>query len=206
MSSEIERKYLWVSRHDLRGRAEELGGVPQGGPHFESNRLYDDAAGSLFADGRLLRLRTREWKDKSDARLTFKKPLPPVMVSGRPVKCRDEVEIGVDDPKGMERILHELGYRETGGYEKVRESYVLDGAHLDMDELPFGNVVEIEADPAAMAELEKALGLDKCPTSAKSYYELFMEWLAVKGRKPEKLCVFDEETRRKLRLSLGLQS
>ena len=97
MSSEIERKYLWVTRDALRGRVEALGGIPQGGAHFESNRLYDDTEGSLTRTDRLLRLRTREWPEKSDCRLTFKSPLPPVIVGGRPVKCRDEVEIGVDD-------------------------------------------------------------------------------------------------------------
>ena len=61
-------------------------------------------------------------------------------------------------------------------------------------------------DETSIAELEKALGLDKCPTSAKSYYELFLEWLAERGRKAESLCVFDEETRGKLRQSLGLNS
>lgn len=49
MSSEIERKYLWVTRDALRGRVEALGGIPQGGAHFESNRLYDDTEGSLPA-------------------------------------------------------------------------------------------------------------------------------------------------------------
>lgn len=116
------------------------------------------------------------------------------------------MEIGVDDPDGMARILGLLGYRVIGGYEKIRESYLIGGAHIDMDELPFGSVVEIEAGPERIAELEKALGLDKCPTSAKSYYELFLEWLAERGRKAESLCVFDEETRGKLRQSLGLNS
>ena len=39
MSSEIERKYLWVTRDALRGRVDALGGIPHGGSHFESNRL-----------------------------------------------------------------------------------------------------------------------------------------------------------------------
>ena len=56
---------------------------------------------------------------------------------------------------------------------------------MDMDELPFMDVVEIEGSEAQVARLEKLLGLDKKPSSAKSYYGLYTDWLAERGRGPE---------------------
>ena len=90
-------------------------------------------------------------------------------------------------------------------YEKVRESWLLEGAHVDMDELPFMDVVEIEGSEAQIARLEKLLGLDKQPSSAKSYYGLYTDWLAERGRGPETSFAFSAERKASLRKALGLE-
>ncbi|MBR5049723.1 MAG: class IV adenylate cyclase, partial [Desulfovibrio sp.] len=161
--------------------------------------------GELVAGRRLLRLRTREWPDRSDARLTYKAPLPDVAVAGRMAKRREETEIGVSSARDAGKILLALGYRPVAYYEKVRESWLLEGAHVDMDELPFMDVVEIEGSEAQIARLEKLLGLDKKPSSAKSYYGLYTDWLAERGRGPETSFAFSAERKASLRKALGLE-
>ncbi|MBR6467124.1 MAG: class IV adenylate cyclase [Desulfovibrio sp.] len=205
MAKEVERKYLGVARGELRPLLEALGAEPQGGAHFESNIVYDNEQGELVAGRRLLRLRTREWPDRSDARLTYKAPLPDVAVAGRMAKRREETEIGVSSARDAGKILLALGYRPVASYEKVRESWLLEGAHVDMDELPFMDVVEIEGSEAQIARLEKLLGLDKKPSSAKSYYGLYTDWLAERGRGPETSFAFSAERKASLRKALGLE-
>ncbi|MCR5169770.1 MAG: class IV adenylate cyclase [Desulfovibrio sp.] len=205
MAKEVERKYLGVARGELRPLLESLGAEPQGGAHFESNIVYDNEQGELVAGRRLLRLRTREWPDRSDARLTYKAPLPDVAVAGRMAKRREETEIGVSSARDAGKILLALGYRPVASYEKVRESWLLEGAHVDMDELPFMDVVEIEGSEAQIARLEKLLGLDKKPSSAKSYYGLYTDWLAERGRGPETSFAFSAERKASLRKALGLE-
>ncbi len=204
MPEELERKYLGVSRDELRPRLQALGAVPLHGPHFEANVMFDRPDGSLRAAREILRLRTREWPGRVDARLTFKAPLPDAMVDGRPAKRREELELGVDDPACMHAMLLRLGYVEKARYEKVRESWTLDGAHVDMDELPFMHCVEIEAPAPLMERLERRLGLDLRETSANSYHVLYLDWLSRRRLPPQDSFVFDGETRRRLRLSLSL--
>ena len=205
MAKELERKYLGVARGELRPVLESLGAVPQGGAHFESNTVYDNVKGELAAGRRLLRLRTREWPGRGDARLTYKAPLPDAVVAGRAAKRREETEIGVSSAADAEKILIALGYRPVASYEKVRESWMLEGAHVDMDELPFMDVVEIEGSEAQIARLEQLLGLDKKPSSAKSYYGLYTDWLAERGRGPETSFAFSAERKAFLREALGLE-
>lgn len=204
MGVEIERKYIGVSRDELRPRLVALGAVPAKGAHFESNVLYDDAAGSLEAGRRLLRLRVREWPGRRDCRLTYKEPLPDAMVEGRPVKRRREIELGVDDPAAMGQLLEGLGYRPCGRYEKVRESWILDGAHVEMDELVFGDVVEIEGTAEQIADLEHRLALDNLPVSANSYHELYRDWALSRGQEPGDSFAFPDERRAGIRKGLGL--
>lgn len=204
MACEIERKYLEVDFDELRAKLESVGASPAGGPHFESNLVFDTAGGTLAGAKKLLRLRTREWPDHKDVRLTFKRPLEEILVAGRPVKCRDETEIGVDSAQGMQAILLGLGFRVAARYEKIRETYLCQGAHVEMDLLPFGNVVEIEGSVELIAHLESLLGLDKVPTSAKSYFMLYQDSLKEEKRDVQKSFVFLPDARIRLRARLGL--
>ncbi len=209
MPEEIERKYLNAASPDVRPLLVELGAKPFGGPHFESNILYDLPDGSLRAQSHLLRLRTRRWKDKADARLTFKAEPKMLMLGGTPVKRREELELGVDDAKTMHAVLLRLGYRETARYEKVRESWHLADSHgaevhVDMDRLPFMHCVEIEAPLESFQEMEEALHLAGCPVSAASYHTLYCEFLAGKGLPAAASFVFDGKARAGICAELGI--
>ncbi len=211
MSLEVERKYLGASEGELVPRLQKLQARQVLAPHFESNTVYDTAQGTLFADHRLLRLRSREWADHADGVLTCKLPMADLILATGPVKRREELEIPLasrEHISNMARILRELGYAPTGCYEKVRSSWTvtLDGAtaHLDMDTLPFVQAVEIEAAPDVLEHLEGLLGLDKFPLSAKSYHVLYLEWLAAHNRPADTRMVFAPDRRTLLRSTLHL--
>ena len=211
MSLEIERKYLGADREHLLAQLKSLGARQTLAPHFESNTVYDNEQGTLLHDRRLLRLRRREWPDHADGLLTCKIPMEDLVLATGPVKRREEIEISLhtlSDIRNMDRILKELGYHPAGSYEKVRESWCLEvegrSAHMDMDLLPFTETVEIEADPATLELVEHLLGLDKFPTSAKSYHVLYLEWLANKGLPANNYMVFTDDERARLRKELCL--
>ena len=211
MSLEIERKYLGAGREHLLAQLKSYGAKQTLAPHFESNTVYDNEQGTLLHDRRLLRLRRREWSDHADGLLTCKIPMEDLVLATGPVKRREEIEISLhtlSDIRNMDRILKELGYHPAGSYEKVRESWCVEvegkSAHMDMDLLPFTETVEIEADPATLELVEHLLGLDKFPTSAKSYHVLYLEWLANKGLPANNYMVFTDDERARLRKELGL--
>ena len=189
MSYEVERKYLDADfsrlRELLTAHAARSEGV-----HFERNILFD-RQDELFDSHRLLRLRSRQWAGREDHILPLK--LPPVAArhAGETgFKIREERECPVADRQAMQGILEGLGYLPAARYEKFRESWQLDGVQVDMDILPFRQVVELEGAAERIREVEVLLELDKLPTSADSYHVLHQRWRAEQGLPPERSFVF----------------
>ena len=138
---EIEVKFHLSDRLGLQSRLIEQGATSQG-ETFETNRRYDDRQGRLLAAQCLLRLR----QDR-DARLTFKRPRPE---GGRDYKIYDEYEVIVEDFARMHQILEAIGYECVQIYEKRRATFQLQGALICIDQLPFGDFVEIEGQPESI--------------------------------------------------------
>ena len=133
---------------------------------YERNIRYDDAAGTLGAGGKVLRLRQDD-----DARLTFKQG--DSFEAG--IARRFEAEVTVSDFETMDIILRRLGYEVALMYEKYRETWSLDGAEIVLDELPYGNFTEIEAEAAVIERLVERLGLGACRRMMGSYTDIFFD-------------------------------
>lgn len=189
MSCEVERKYLDVDFSRLRERLTAHGAHSEG-VHFERNILFDKDE-ELFGSQRLLRLRSRQWADHEDHILTLK--LPPLAArtaAETGFKIREERECPVADRQTMQGILEGLGYLPVARYEKFRESWQVDGVHVDMDILPFLQMVELEGEAERIRKVEVLLELDKRPTSADSYHLLHKRWRVEQGLPPERSFVF----------------
>jgi adenylate cyclase class 2 len=106
----------------------------------EVNLRFDDANNDLRSSCRVLRLRQDE-----KARLTFKGPS--VEQAGG-VLSRREIEFAVEDFGKTKELLEALGYRVVVFYEKYRATYDLDGVHVMLDELPYGQFIEVEGENA----------------------------------------------------------
>lgn len=203
---ETERKYPIDDPAAIAARLHELG-FQGSGRYFESNLVFDTPDLSLFGKDCLLRLRTCEWPDRISALLTFKGPTDQAAARERGVKSREELETGIADPGIMARILGRLGYRQIARYEKVREEWRKPGESdlaIDLDILPFGAFLEIEAGPAAMESMEAALHLDKSEIGLKTYHEINQEWRDKNGLPPARDIVFAEQRKLRLRSELGL--
>jgi adenylate cyclase, class 2 len=131
---------------------------------YERNVRYENAEKTLSTEGIVVRLRR-----DSRVRLTYK--------SGKEVKdditSRYEAEIEVSDFDTMETILAHLGYFPHMTYEKYRTTYELDETEIVLDELPYGNFVEIEGDHKAIEKIITRLQLSEAPRFPSGYVSLF---------------------------------
>lgn len=206
MPIESERKYLEADLEETASLLEKAGAV-RGGRHFETNIVYDTANLELFRSNRLLRLRKREWAAKSDILLTLKTPVHGPESNG--VKLRNEFETCVQNWEGIAGILENLGYNEMARYEKARESWKLEldngCVRLDLDELPFIKVVEIEGEVKNIDKAAALLGLDKFKISIKSYYELHQDWLKAENLPFTRSFTFNQLEKSALRKLIGLE-
>jgi adenylate cyclase, class 2 len=130
---------------------------------------YENAERSLTPSGIVIRLRhdTQNW-------LTFKSPGE---VVGGGIRSRFEAEVEVSDFDTMETILGQLGYYPYMIYEKYRTTYIVESpvgqAEVVLDEMPYGNFVEIEGEPTVIAMVVSYLDLHDAPRYSASYTTLF---------------------------------
>jgi adenylate cyclase class 2 len=167
MGTEIEKKYRISSEEaaSLRVRLRAAGAEARG-EEFEENTLY--AGPGLERGNRVLRLR-RVRGGRSV--FTFKES----MAGSAGIKRRREDETTVEDPDALAAILDALGYTPAAVYEKRRETWLVSGVEVVIDELPFGQFVEIEGVEESILEAERLLELTATRAEPKSYPQLTLE-------------------------------
>jgi adenylate cyclase, class 2 len=150
---------------------------------FEVNLRFDTPDGQLKRGQRVLRLR-----QDSAIHLTYKGPAQ----AGQVVAVREEIEFEASDFQKARQFLEALGYQVVVTYEKYRTTYDLAGAHITLDEMPYGTFSEIEApDVETVQTLSHRLGLDWDARISASYMELF-ERLKKNRQKAFKNLSFEE--------------
>ena len=181
MSSEqeIEVKFYVNDLKRLEARLLELGAALIQPRVLESNIRFDLPDGSLRAGSRVLRLRRAE-----DVRLTYKGKGQ--SING--VLARDEIEFTVGDFETARQFLEALGYAQIAVYEKFRATYELDDTHIMLDELPYGEFVEIEGPGVDSIRLTATrLKLDWEAAADAGYLTLFKRFCAGRQLDPAKL-------------------
>jgi len=161
---ETEVKIYLHDLEPIRQQLEAWGATLTHERIFERNVRYDNSDGQLTQRGIVLRLR-----EDNAVRLTYKAPGNTV----RGIVTRDELELELSDFDTMEMILEKLGYRPYMVYEKYRTTYELNGAEIMLDELPYGNFVEIEGDVDLIEEILEQGGLQEVERREHSYTKLF---------------------------------
>lgn len=150
---EVEVKFLVSDLAAFRERLVVAGGVLRRERIHEYNIRFDTPAEALRNQSQLLRLR----RDTA-AIVTFKGPSPDD--AGSEAKVREELEIEVSDFETAAAIFQRLGFEVSQVYEKYRETFQLDEIEVVLDEMPFGNFVELEGEEAAIKTAAETLELD----------------------------------------------
>ncbi len=153
MDEEVELKFLVRSIQAMRERLAAIGATQATPRTLERNLLFDDAERSLRKRDGILRLR----KTGKKTLLTVK--LPPDIPSTE-AKIRKEYQVEVSDFEEMKAILEVLGFEPWGGYEKYREEFRVGNAVVSLDDMPFGEFVEIEGELQEIKSVAKSLGLN----------------------------------------------
>jgi len=132
----------------------------------ETNLRFDNANNDLRSTSRVLRLRQDE-----KARFTFKGPS--VEKEGG-ILSRREIEFDVEDFESAKQFLEALGYEAVVFYEKFRATYELSDTHIMLDELPYGEFLEIEGENVeAIHNIANLLGLNWESMIKAGYHALF---------------------------------
>ena len=132
---------------------------------FETNLRLDMPDRSLAKAGRILRLR----KD-SQTIVTYKADAR--FESG--VTARTEIEFVADDFLTARKLFEALGYEAVVVYEKYRRVYQMGVVEVALDELPYGDFVEIEAVNDTLIEgVAQMLGLNWSKSVEANYLGLF---------------------------------
>jgi adenylate cyclase class 2 len=165
--SEIEVKLHVPDLEAVAARLDALGAVLEKPRLHEYNIRYENAAGTLTEQKIILRLRRDD-----GVRLTYKAPQAPDAIV-RGIHDRFEAETDVGDFATMNTILTRLGFQPFMVYEKYRTTYTYRGAEVVLDEMPFGNFVEVEGDEPTINRVIAELDLDAVPRIPYSYGQLF---------------------------------
>jgi len=115
----------------------------------EINLRFDNSHSDLRRELKVLRLR-----QDAEAKFTFKGPSEE-RAGG--VLSRKEIEFTVGSFDAAKEFLESLGFTPIVFYEKYRATYELENVHIMLDELPYGNFVEIEGE--SIDTLQKVAGL-----------------------------------------------
>ncbi len=164
---EIEIKFLVPDSIGFSKLLKDVGAVIQQPRTHEINLRFDTPDQRLSKQFQVLRLR----QDQS-VHLTYKSAADP----SSEVSMRQEIEFEVSDLISARRFLEALGYQVIITYEKYRTTYQLGKSEIAVDELPYGNFIEIEGlDSASLKKIAETLKLDWKDRIKSSYLAIFYQ-------------------------------
>ena len=155
-------------------------GINCNGRVRERNTLFDTPKEELRRSGRLLRVRVETPAPSAlipgglrRTVVTLKSPVP--ASEGTRYKEKLERERIVRSLRGWPSGLRALGFRPGFRYEKFRTTFHLPGLHLDLDETPVGDFLEIEGAPGSIDRIARALGFLPRDYIRSTYAELYAQ-------------------------------
>jgi adenylate cyclase class 2 len=172
---EVEVKFLVRDLERLRERLLEQGAQVTVQRTHEYNVRYDTPEGTLLERRQLLRLR----QDR-DVVVTFKGE-PPAGSDSTEAKVREELEVTVSDFETMDLILQRVGFARAQVYEKYRETMAVNGVEAVLDQMPYGDFVELEGPEEKLRPLAEALGLNWSRRLLTNYLALMERLKAARG-------------------------
>ena len=148
---ELEVKFLIADLPALENCLQSLGAQQVQQRVHEVNLRLDTPDLALTNSLQVLRLR-----QDSLARVTYKGPGS----DQGGVRIRQEIEFAVSDFDSARNLFRALGYDVAMMYEKYRAVYDLDDVHVTLDEMPYGDFIEVEGPlPASILAASQMLGL-----------------------------------------------
>lgn len=162
---ELEVKFFVSDLARIEARLRSLGARLEMPRVLERNLRFDTPAGDLARAMQVLRLR-----QDTQAHITYKGPAR----DAGGARLRQEIEFVASDFDSARALIQALGFVVSMGYEKYRTTYLWSEVHVTLDEMPYGNFIEIEgSDPLTLQRVTAQLGLDWEQRVSASYVVLF---------------------------------
>src|SRR3989304_5578159 len=162
---ELEVKFYVSDLGEIEKRLVNAGATLVQPRTHEYNLRFDTPSGDLAQAESMLRLRR-----DANSHVTFKGPSS--TLGG--VLARQEIEFDVSNFSAAQKLIEALGFRSKFVYEKYRTTYGLDGLKITLDEMPYGNFVEVEGKKAEPIQATaKKLKLDWAQRLPETYISIF---------------------------------
>lgn len=162
---ELEVKFHIQQPAELERRLVDAGALLLHPRTHEFNLRFDSPNGALSQAHCMLRLR----RDTS-SHMTFKGPS--TTLGG--VLARQEIEFDVSNFTQAQKLIEALGFGSKFMYEKYRTTYGMNGLKVTIDEMPYGNFVEIEGtEPEGIHAAAEQLGLSWQQRLPETYISIF---------------------------------
>ena len=120
---------------------------------YERNVRFDTADERLYQELSLLRLR-------QDTAVTLTYKGTPENLPDSEAKVREELEVQVSDFDTLAEIFKRLGFAPLQVYEKYRETFQWQEVEIVLDELPYGNFIELEGEEGGIKTAVAHLNLN----------------------------------------------
>ena len=171
--NEIEVKFFMQNLVSFEDKLKQLQTkVIQPRTH-EINLRFDTPEKSLSKSQQVLRLR-RDTKNT----VTYKGPGS----SEGGVMTRREIEFGVNDFDSTQKLFEVLGFQVLMMYEKYRAVYQLSDVLITLDEMPYGDFIELEGpDAQSIIQISQELNLNWDKRILSSYSAIFEQLCKVSG-------------------------
>ncbi len=161
---ELEVKFYLSKRKEMEAKLAASAKLEADRVH-EVNLRLDTAGLDLATTGRLLRVR-----QDTHARVTYKG----LGSEQGGARLRQELEFTVSDFDTTLKVFEALGFKVQLMYEKYRTTYHLENVDVALDEMPYGDFIEIEGpDGESIHKVATSLGLDWYKRNLDSYTVLF---------------------------------
>jgi adenylate cyclase class 2 len=162
---ELEVKYHVNDLSRCQERLQDLGAVLVKPRILERNLRFDTPGGELTKKEQVLRLRQDD-----AAKVTYKGP----SMDEQGARLRQEYEFSVSDFQAAKKLFEALGFHVFMLYEKFRTTYRFEGVEIVLDEMPYGEFLEIEGpDAEGITAVSRSLGLDWERRVMESYTLIF---------------------------------
>lgn len=165
--TETEIKFYTPDFSEIKNKLDTLGATYTKPRVYERNVRYENADKTLTEQGIVVRLR----QDHA-IKLTYKEP-PSTLPDNPNISHRFEAEVEVNDYNTMDVILNKLGYTPHIIYEKYRTTYQLNDVEIVLDEMPYGNFIEIEGAEPAIETTIIQFGIENETRILQNYLQLF---------------------------------
>jgi adenylate cyclase class 2 len=150
---EVEVKFFMPDLAAFRERLPAAGAELIKSRIYERNVRFDTADERLYKELSLLRLR-------QDTAVTLTYKGTPENLPESEAKVREELEVQVSDFDTLSEIFQRLGFAPLQVYEKYRETFQWQDVEIVLDELPYGNFIELEGDEGGIKTAVSHLNLN----------------------------------------------